>query len=135
MLARFKARLLLLGGSVAPLASPRAWLPGVALSVEVAGLSAEEARATARDFSGLLGGEGDLDLEIQDLLAKSAKDSTVLDRSKGFGTKVSSGAPATFCLTSFFVRCSWMVRTLGADFELGSHETGRSIIDLLLLRL
>ena len=132
---------MLLSGSAALLALPPGWDPRVVAGFdpEAAGLSTEDARSGARGFSGLLGGEGDLDLDIQDLLAKSAKDSTVLDLSKGFTAKLSSGAPAaTFCccgLTSFFGRCSATARTLGADFELGSHETGRSIIDLLLLRV
>ncbi len=131
MLARFNARLLLL------CCSAPAWVPGVVLVLGVAGSSTDKGRAEApRGFSALVGGgEGDLDLEIQERLAKSAKDSG-LDRSGGFPAAgvVSVAEAATCCWASLLGRCSWLVRTLGLDLELGSHERGRSTIDLLLVR-
>jgi hypothetical protein len=73
MLARFRAPLLLLGG-------------GPAVS-GVAGAWAETARVPAREVSGFLGSEEDLDLDIQDRFAKSAKDLSA-------GRGVSTGFPA-----------------------------------------
>jgi hypothetical protein len=73
MLARFKARVLPLNGSAAPgpeAASGCDWFPDVGLILDgAAGTSAEKARPALRSLSRLLGGEGDLDLEIQDRLA------------------------------------------------------------------
>lgn len=98
-------------------------------------------RAAPLARSALLGGgEGDLDAEIHDFFAKSANDSTVLDLSNtgacgGASTGLPlSGIPTTSSLgdTSDFGRGGiWATRTLGLDFELGIHDRGRSIIELL----
>jgi len=80
--------------------------------------------------SALLGGDGDRELDIQERFAKSAKDSTVFDLSKRAACG-SSGTSPTLSLTRDLGRSFWAARTLGLDFELGSHERGRSIIDLV----
>jgi len=88
----------------------------------------------------LLGGDGDLEVLIQDFFAKSANDSTVLDLSSGFNSGASSTKSASVkvrlmvSLENRFERCAVEGRTSGLDFELGNHERRRSIIDLLRLR-
>jgi hypothetical protein len=134
-LARFKARLVLLGGSAEPVAPLPAWNPGVALVLDVTGISSGNGQLALRGLSEFLVGEGDLDLEIQDRFAKSAKDSTAFGPSKDFPASMLPDTPATFCLANLLDWCSCLARTLGLNFELGSQERGRSTIDLLLVRL
>lgn len=146
MLARFKARVLLLGDSAG-------WWPASSSgSVRLKRL-AESARERPPNLlraapfapSALLGGgEGDReDDEIHDLFAKSANDSTVLGLSNtgagggaSTGLLLSSGTPTTTTSslggTSDFGRGgTGNTRTSGLNFELGIHDRGRSIIELL----
>jgi hypothetical protein len=98
-------------------------------------------------------GEGDLALDIHDLFASPARDISVLDRPIGFvvgnggtgGTSVSGAAvlslttaPLTFAFVFIVAPESSttdlaVARTSGLDFELGSHERFRSIMDFLRL--
>lgn len=148
MLARLNARVLLLGDSAG------VWPASSSESVRLKRLaeSARERppnllRAAPLARSALLGGgEGDLeDVEIHDFFAKSANDSTVLGLSNtgaGGGAStglLSSGTPTTTTSslggTSDFGRGGiGDTRTLGLDFELGIHDRGRSIIELLRAR-
>lgn len=149
MLARLNARVLLLGDSAG------GWPASSSESVRLKRLaeSARERppnllRAAPLARSALVGGgEGDReDVEIHDLFAKSANDSTVLGLSNtgagggaSTGPLLSSGTPTTTTSslggTSDFGRGGLGdTRTLGLDFELGIHDRGRSIIELLRAR-
>jgi hypothetical protein len=84
-------------------------------------------------------GDGDLELDIQDLLARPARDSIVLDLSSGFGSGLAPVLFVNMPLGIFGVAGTGSSsvmpsRTSGLDRELGSHRR-RSIMDFLRLVL
>lgn len=108
---------------------------GTCLSVEVSRLRLRLRSPRPRRLSGMTGGEGSLDFEIHERLAKSANDSVVFALSCGVSTAVSWADTATLFLANRFGPSSRVVGTLGVDFEPASHGAGGSIIDLLLVRV
>ncbi len=130
MLARFR-RLLLLGDSAVGLLSSSGSRRPSRLPEFVRVLRPNLPFEVPFARSALLGGDGDRELEIQDRFAKSANDSTVLDRSSGGGASSEESVETVPALSrdKRFVRWSVTVRTLGLDFELGSQDRGRSIIE------
>jgi hypothetical protein len=102
--------------------------------------SDEEENPQLRDLEGFAGGDGDRDLDIQERFAKPARASTGRERSVGFpeaGAAGLLGWSAAFCLAGSLGRISASGSTalmVGRE-EAGSHESGRSTIDLLLARV
>lgn len=92
------------------------------------------ARLAPDSFSALLGGDGDREEEIHEgRLANSANASTVLGFSRCFWVGTSWDTSMSLYLDTSFGGWPKLPSTSGLDFELGSQERGRSIIDLVRL--